>query len=274
MSICRFLQHQQPATLSSTSRMALYRAAWTVLAHILTLYISGADVTPLRTTSLTLKPREEVHGGGGGINDVVFPRPRPGKGRHALRPHPSDDLPVMPLDYGGDERYSLPTEADLDSRKLQRVMGESFNRAYMASVRPLESLLYPNGTYEYDFRNGRPAGRVPDELKRLAFRLPGSRKQFRIKSKGLRRRVRDYLWSYTYCPVLYTWKDLGGRFWPRWIREGSCGGQRSCSIPTGMTCKVKESSNLTVLWWHCRNKANCRWIPIKYPIVTACGCSC
>ncbi|XP_046404150.1 5E5 antigen-like [Ischnura elegans] len=44
-----------------------------------------------------------------------------------------------------------------------------------------------------------------------------------------RRRLRRLLLSITHCPVRWTWKDVGIRFWPRWIKEGRCGGK----IPPG-----------------------------------------
>ena len=119
------------------------------------------------------------------------------------------------------------------------------------------------------------------------FNLPGrggsGGKRIQIKNRKNRKSLQRYLAWYSYCPVLYRWRDLGRRFWPRWIREGDCGGgggggdkrrQRSCSVPAGMTCKPDRSATKTVLWWHCRRTGQCGWIPIKYPVIVGCRCSC
>jgi len=136
----------------------------------------------------------------------------------------------------------------------------------------------------------RPVGHRLSRLR--GFRVPGSPDsvvRVAIRGRVTRRCVQRYLAAYSYCPVYARWRDLGRRFWPRWIREGSCRGElrsRSCSIPAGMTCRPKRSATKTVLWWYCRVSQGragqsaalapsaWNWIPIKYPIITACKCSC
>lgn len=58
-----------------------------------------------------------------------------------------------------------------------------------------------------------------------------------------------WLWSQTFCPVLYAWNDLGSRFWPRYVKVGSCFSKRSCSVPEGMVWRsaVQVRVHLTVL---------------------------
>lgn len=75
-----------------------------------------------------------------------------------------------------------------------------------------------------------------------------------------------WLWSQTFCPVLYAWNDLGSRFWPRYVKVGSCFSKRSCSVPEGMVCKPSVV-HLTVLQWRCQRRGGqrCGWIPIQYP---------
>ncbi len=34
----------------------------------------------------------------------------------------------------------------------------------------------------------------------------------------------EWLIQKSSCPVSYKWKDLGDYFWPRWIKQGRCGG--------------------------------------------------
>lgn len=217
-----------------------------------------------------------------------------------LRPTPDDDgdgLPVLPLDVanGGDRLLQGPTSRDLEPRTLTALLGEEFDVEYMAITRPSDSVAHPNGTYLYDASSLSRGFAV--RLPRLrGFRIPGSPDsagRIAIKGRAARRRAQRYLAAYSYCPVFARWRDLGRRFWPRWIREGSCRGDqraRSCSMPPGMTCRPHRSATKTVLWWHCRTTSRgrpppsssssltsataCGWIPVKYPVITACRCSC
>uniref|UniRef100_A0A3Q4BWY3 Noggin n=1 Tax=Mola mola TaxID=94237 RepID=A0A3Q4BWY3_MOLML len=53
--------------------------------------------------------------------------------------------------------------------------------------------------------------------------------------------------------------------------------KRSCSVPEGMVCKPASSTHLTVLRWRCvprKGGLKCAWIPVQYPIITDCKCSC
>jgi len=217
-----------------------------------------------------------------------------------LRPRPTpddDDLPVLPLDVPAAGQLG-PTSRDLEPRTLTSLLGEEFDVEFMAITRPTDSLAHPNGSYLYDAATPGGHRRAAVRLPRLrAFRIPGSADsagRVAIKGRAARRRAQRYMAAYSYCPVFARWRDLGRRFWPRWIREGSCRGDqraRSCSLPPGMTCRPHRSATKTVLWWHCRTSARggrtppvqasasasapaCGWIPIKYPIITSCKCSC
>jgi len=215
-----------------------------------------------------------------------------------LRPIPDDDvdgLPALPLNLGtGGDRQLGPTARDLEPRSLMALLGEEFDIEFMAITRPADSMAHPNGTYLYDASTTTRGFAV--RLPRLrGFRIPGSPDsvgRVSIKGRAARRRAQRYLAAYSYCPVYARWRDLGRRFWPRWIREGSCRGEqraRSCSMPPGMICRPHRSDTKTVLWWHCRTSSrgrpgqvssslssapSCGWISIKYPIITACKCSC
>ena len=222
--------------------------------------------------------------------------------RLRLRPTPDDDvdgLPVLPLDVGtAADRQLGPASRDLEPRHLAALLGEEFDIEFMAITRPADSLAHPNGTYLYDAAAAASTlgrGGFAVRLPRLrGFRVPGSPDsagRVAIKGRAARRRAQRYLAAYSYCPVFARWRDLGRRFWPRWIREGSCRGDqraRSCSVPPGMTCRPQRSATKTVLWWHCRTSTRgrpvqtsstsgapaCGWIPIKYPVITSCKCSC
>ncbi|XP_071451984.1 noggin-2-like [Hetaerina americana] len=116
-----------------------------------------------------------------------------------------------------------------------------------------------------------------------------------------RRKLRRLLLSITHCPVRWTWKDVGIRFWPRWVKEGKCG-EPTCSIPAGMVCRPARKRRITLLRWYCRewkdlgdlltgegsggkaswaaeenggsSNLKCQWIKVEYPIVTECSCQC
>ncbi|GIY94505.1 hypothetical protein CEXT_625661 [Caerostris extrusa] len=154
-----------------------------------------------------------------------------------MRPVPSHDLPVLDLIEPKDKRYD-PKPEDLSPRALRERLDRDFDKQFMSETRPLESILHPNGTVEFSFKRTKrgklvPSSKMPKEIRHLrlhALKLPdGSR--FRMKvGKKMRRKFKQMLWAYTYCPVAYRWKDLGLRFWPRWIKEGSCLTLGSCSL--------------------------------------------
>lgn len=201
-----------------------------------------------------------------------------------LRPLPSDDLPVLDLVEPAGHVYD-PGPEDLDAAALQRILAGHFDPKFMAVHRPKESLLHPNGSLQPGFRlkKGRlvPARPMPRELQRIRLKsvdFPGGIKLRLNMGRRMRRKMRQLLWTYTYCPLVYRWKDLGLRFWPRWIREGRCyKSRRSCSFPPGMTCREKRSTEKTLLRWHCRDWAQrrqCRWILATISVLVECSCSC
>lgn len=198
-----------------------------------------------------------------------------GLGSSSMRPSPSDNLPVLPLPPFN-SKDTLPTKADRDHRALKAKIGSDFDASFMSVKRPSESYRHPNGTYVYD---NAVIKTMAASIRLGGFKLPGQRsKLVQIKSKRKRRLLQNYLAALTYCPVHYKWIDLGQRFWPRWIRQGDCSGNekgvRSCSFPSGMSCKPQRSTSKTVLWWHCESRGQCQWISIKYPVITTCKCSC
>ncbi|KAM7296593.1 noggin-2 [Ixodes scapularis] len=212
-------------------------------------------------------------------------RPHPGGNqRTLLRPLPSHDLPVIDLVEPAGHVYD-PGPEDLDITRLQRTLAGHFDPKFMAVHRPKESFLHPNGSLQPGFRlkKGRlvPARPMPRDLQRIRLKgldFPGGIKVRLDLGRKLRRKLRQLLWTYTYCPLVYRWKDLGLRFWPRWIREGRCyNSRRSCSFPPGMTCREKTSAEKTVLRWHCRDwtqRRQCRWIPATLSVLVECSCSC
>lgn len=199
-----------------------------------------------------------------------------GSGQHyyLLRPIPSDSLPLVELKEDPDPVLD-PRERDLNQTELRSLLGD-FDTRFLSVLPPLLEDKY-TGTEELDLdpEVQKPSGVLPKEIRAVEFELQFGKKQ--KPSKKLKRRLQQWLWAYSFCPVLYTWTDLGARFWPRFVRAGSCLSKRSCSVPEGMVCRPSSSTHLTLLRWRCvqrRGGLKCAWIPVQYPIITDCKCSC
>lgn len=210
------------------------------------------------------------------LDDVSNSREEVSKSTSLMRPQPSDEiLSISKFEFPpGNSRDRLPTAKDLDPSMLLRFIGNRIDDKYLSITQPFDSLRFVNGTMESNFKKGLPKDELPEEIQHLNIALPGNEQQnMRIKNPQIRRILRQYLWASSYCPVVYKWKDLGERFWPRWINIGDCYKRASCSIPAGMTCQPSESTDLTVLWWRCR-RSRCKWLPVQWPILTKCTCGC
>uniref|UniRef100_UPI00358FF52F noggin-2-like isoform X2 n=1 Tax=Myxine glutinosa TaxID=7769 RepID=UPI00358FF52F len=188
-----------------------------------------------------------------------------------LRPSPSDELPLLSLKEDPDPRLD-PTATDLDEHVLRSNLGSAFDPKFMAIGRP-------DVPPSREPRPPKPQGSLARELRRhLDSPGDGTHQIPKLKvGQRARRKLLRWLWANTHCPVAYTWKDLGVRFWPRFLKEGNCSSGRSCSFPEGMTCKQAKSVNKTLLRWHCQGwdpQHYCTWIRIQYPVISECKCSC
>ncbi|XP_041363888.1 noggin-2-like [Gigantopelta aegis] len=193
--------------------------------------------------------------------------------REGTRPYPSDRLPIDGIMESPDKYYD-PRPGELNKKKLRKILGDRFDSDFMSVKHPKSK----NGSLEFKFRNGRPVGKRPSFLRLIRTLKLRNGPTLKLKvGKKNRRKFQKFLWSYSYCPVKYVWRDLGRRFWPRWIKDGLCSRERSCSVPPGMFCKPSNSTTKTILRWHCpkwRRRVACKWIQIQYPIITECACSC
>ena len=191
------------------------------------------------------------------------------------RPKPSEHLPIDDLIEDKSALYD-PREEDMNFRFLRKQLGKNYDKDFMSVYDPTRSAKIDSRLIS--FVHGRPRSRRPGFLRKLRTARIQDGQRIKLKaSKRERRKFQKYIWSLTFCPVKYSWKYLGIRFWPKWIKEGTCTKKRSCSIPEGMRCKPSASTNKTFLRWHCgdyEGRKACRWIPILYPIVTECACSC
>uniref|UniRef100_A0AAY4AHD4 Noggin n=1 Tax=Denticeps clupeoides TaxID=299321 RepID=A0AAY4AHD4_9TELE len=185
-----------------------------------------------------------------------------------LRPIPSDTLPAGPIPEVPDPSLD-PREKDLNETELRSILGGHFDADFMSVSQPDEE---PSDREP----PRRLQGAMPEDLLALDFDLQHAKKP--KPSKKLRRRLQLWLWSYTFCPVLHAWTDMGSRFWPRHLKVGTCYNKRSCSLPEGMVCKPAKSAHLTLLRWRClgprKGGLRCAWIPVRYPVITECKCSC
>ncbi|XP_033827351.2 noggin-like [Periophthalmus magnuspinnatus] len=187
-----------------------------------------------------------------------------------LRPIPSDSLPLVELKEDPDPIFD-PKERDFNETELRSTLGD-FDARFLSVFPPTSEGYNANDDFQ-DIQ--KPSGILPKEIRAVDFDVHLGKKQ--KANKKLKRRLQQWLWAYSFCPVVYTWTDLGTRFWPRFVRVGSCLNKRSCSVPEGMQCKPSNSTHLTVLRWRCVHRKGgikCAWIPVQYPIITDCKCSC
>ncbi|XP_026869170.1 noggin-3 [Electrophorus electricus] len=189
---------------------------------------------------------------------------------YLLRPIPSDSLPIVELKEDPDPVLD-PKERDLNETELRSILGSHFDPHFMSVTSPEDKYAVSDDLNDSEMRQ-RPTGTMPKEIKAMEFEIHGKK-----LGKKLRRKFQLWLWNYMFCPVVYTWQDLGNRFWPRYVKVGSCYNKRSCSIPEGMVCKPARSAHFTILRWRCltrRGVLKCTWIPVQYPFISECKCSC
>lgn len=189
------------------------------------------------------------------------------------RPVASDQLPLVNLVEEDDELRD-PKASDINTTQLRQQLGAAFDAHFMSLEKPRRRA----DKLRTQFINGRPRGRRPHFLRLLRSGRRQDGRKIRLNvPKSVRRKIQKFMWNLTFCPVRHSWKFLGPRVWPQWIKEGSCYSKRSCSVPPGMTCKQRTHTYKTFLRWHCddfQRRHHCRWIEFLYPIITGCSCSC
>ncbi|XP_041830292.1 noggin-3 [Melanotaenia boesemani] len=191
---------------------------------------------------------------------------------YVLRPVPSDDLPPVVMKEDPDTLLD-PKEKDLNETELRGALGSHFDPNFMSASPPENKHAGDADGNESELRL-KLSGAMPKEIRTAEFEVQHGRKP--KPSRKLRRRLQLWLWSYALCPVLYAWNDLGIRFWPRYLKVGTCFSKRSCSVPEGMVCKPAKATHFTILRWYCAQKKGlkCAWIEVQYPVISECKCSC
>ena len=196
--------------------------------------------------------------------------------------HQADILPLQE-----DVDNELPSVSDASSAEnadeMMELLGDHhFHGDFMSVEDPMSG---PKFSKLISYADESHNKKVADEVDEL---FQNDKKLLHSKiGQKMKRKLTKLLADYTQCPVVYEWKDLGDRFWPRYIRTGTCSQKKSCSFPAGKGCQPAEESHLTLLRKFCGSRrwgkaevespkagSNCRWISIQYPIVTKCSCSC
>ncbi|KAJ8389134.1 hypothetical protein AAFF_G00123400 [Aldrovandia affinis] len=196
---------------------------------------------------------------------------------YLLRPIPSDSLPIVELKEDPDPAFD-PREVDLNETELISLLGGNFDSSIMSVSLPKDNRTGEDGLSDLSAHEPslqEPTGTMPREIQSMEFDIQHGKKN--KPSKKLRKRLQLWLWSYAFCPVVYAWSDLGNRFWPRYVKVGSCYNKRSCSVPEGMVCKPAKSTHFTILRWKCRQRKSsvkCTWITVRYPVISECKCAC
>ncbi|XP_064180020.1 noggin-2-like [Anguilla rostrata] len=281
---------------------------WTFLGVFVNL-----PTNSLSTIPKYYKPNTETSPGRTDIeSDLAFLRSRP----HSL----SSLLPVRPysLSINEEDYHYSPKPKDLRPARLLRVLGSSFDPFWMSIERPAEAVRTSGGEIEEATFQGRAA--LPGSV--------GSSNSFNFSaspelSEGAARYqrklekeaedldlshfppeaatfIRAWLVRSATCELRYQWVNLGPVFWPPWLRHTDCeqtGSSRSCSFPSGMSCRRAQLTHIKILAWHCWGGEDgvskvlgtdkglagpgmgvsgkrCIWRQVPYPVVTACKCSC
>ena len=252
-------------------------------------------------------PYSDEHEAGGGSGAYTFERRTPPKGEKSLQPATVNSKPILPLEFW-DKVKKKPRGKHLKTSRLMRKMGSDYNPEWMSVERP--SLGREGGG-----RVMLPEDQVAALMEQVADLDIGSDIREMLGDHGeptVSKAVgafEQWLVKKSSCPVEFEWRDLGEYFWPRYVRQGRCGGGgpaaadvatneaaaagmadgSSCSWPRGMSCNPADAEVLQILRWHCRRRKTpdllgltvrqkirrsykCRWIKVPYPITSSCRC--
>lgn len=197
-------------------------------------------------------------------------------------PESSDDLPVLDIEEGPPKNTD-PGPEDRNPTRLKAKLGIDYKQDFMSVEEP-DLSMHPeeinSPSIAEVFRNRRPSRRMPSWIKKINLDSVNKGRHPVPIGRKQKRKFQLWLWQKTDCPVIYKWKNIGHRFWPPWIKVGTCDKNRQCSLPAGMGCQPKSSTMITILRWHCQGISEgrimeyCTWIKVKYPIISECKCKC
>ncbi|XP_077980165.1 noggin-2-like [Glandiceps talaboti] len=179
------------------------------------------------------------------------------------------DLPILHFDKGHGA-LTPPVHELENNAELMRKLGDDYDEEFMSITRPSRRRL----PVEWKLKGETPKYIRTQNLKRYP---DGTNMKVGLSYLRSRQKIRKWLWARTHCPVKYTWKNLGKRFWPRWLKVGECHQTKeSCSIPSGLNCLPVNSTEKRILFWACiddrSDRKFCQWINVPYPVLTECRC--
>lgn len=172
---------------------------------------------------------------------------------------------------------SDPIASDLDTQVLRNKLGNDFASSYVAVTKDEVQERKKNENPENDFLRKMLVSSMPEEIKHLDFKMPGMGRHLGPRAS---KKLQLWLWQISHCSVLHKWKDLGVRYWPRYVNVGRCSKKATCSFPSGMRCRVSKQKQVALLRWRCkdinkaRQKTTCQWLKFHYPVVKECKCAC
>ena len=190
---------------------------------------------------------------------------------------PSPPGETLTWEITENRRYpSDPTANDLNPQVLKKKLGHQYEPSYVSLTK--DEAKKKNGEHPTNSERKDIVNSMPEEIKNLDFRMPGTDRHLGPKAS---KKLQLWLWQHSRCSVKNKWKDLGARSWPRYLNIGRCSRKASCSFPKGMRCQVSETRQVAVLRWHCRDinkprqsNTTCKWITTNLPVVQACKCMC
>lgn len=184
------------------------------------------------------------------VNHVLTKRPRsdeilwqasPGRQQYA-----QVDVSVLGQQSAAAAFHKLrPSLAHLNSRKLRRILGAHFEKAFM-SISPPASRSDPK---HLPLQTQDPA--LQALVARIKFNFTDAAGASLRLDRQHETMFRTWLLQQATCPVDFFWQDLGDLFWPRWVRRGRCLPTHRCSWPPGMQCRASHSRTLKLLHWKC-----------------------
>lgn len=185
-------------------------------------------------------------------------------------------IPPEPQSYPSD-----PLQSDRDIVLLKAKLGEDYSQDRIALNKDEFLMKKNNATKahekENEFVRKMLTKSMPEEIKTLDFKMPGIKRYLGPKAS---KKLQLWLWQVSHCSVVPKWKDLGARYWPRYVNVGKCSKKATCSFPSGMKCRIAKTKNIGVLRWHCldrlvpRKAATCIWLKFNYPVLAECKCKC
>lgn len=249
------------------------------LATILLIDVSFAQISPSdrdnasQSLWMQFQRRNILKNSGPPIKTQFLPNPRTSLER-LLKPNYK---PRFPFNFPNfDTEENSIAKQFTNGQLLGFLNADNFNDNFMSIVEPIGSKR--NDSYYLSKTLNMLQKRKRKLFLQKTLKLSHLKGLKRTINKGFRRKLRNFLDLFSVCPVRYRWKDMGSKFWPRWIKEGSCVNlAESCSYPEGLLCHEYQHKNIAVLRFLCMSdwaKNKCKWYKIYIPFLLACRCGC